>query len=219
MNPIIGMTEMLLETPLTAEQRDMIRTIRSSGRSLLGIINDVLDFSKIEAGKLVLEKIDFNLVALTEDAAELIAWRARDKGLAMMTYIDPAIPATLCGDPGRLRQVLLNLAGNAVKFTETGEVVIRVRLDDKNEGQPRLWFEIKDSGIGLSPEDKSRLFQPFTQADGSTSRKYGGTGLGLFNFQTAGGTDGWRNRRRKHKRRRGNLLFRLTAAAVVRGTG
>lgn len=178
MNPIIGMTDILLETPLRPEQREMLRTVRSAGRSLLGIINDVLDFSKIEAGKLVLDNIDFNPADLIEDVADLVAWRARDKGLALMIFVDPAIPATLSGDPGRLRQVLLNLAGNAVKFTETGEVIVRVLLV-KGGMQNCLRFEVKDTGIGLAEEVKSRLFQPFTQADGSTTRKYGGTGLGL----------------------------------------
>ncbi|MDR3564156.1 MAG: response regulator [Negativicutes bacterium] len=179
MNPIIGMTELLLDTPLTPPQREMLLTVRNAGKSLLDIIDDILDFSKIEAGKLGLENIDFNLRTVTEDVADLIAWKAREKGLALLTFIDPAIPQTLCGDPGRLRQVLLNLAGNAVKFTETGEIVIRaLRLDGK-ESEPNIRFEIQDTGIGLAEEAKKRLFQPFTQADGSTTRKYGGTGLGL----------------------------------------
>ena len=179
LNPIIGMTELLLDTALTLEQRDMIRTIRSSGRSLLNIINDILDFSKIEAGKMELENIDFNLVELTEDVAELVAWNARSKGLALMTYIDPSLPSILVGDPSRLRQILLNLAGNAVKFTSIGEVVIRVLIAGQTDRQVEVRFEIQDSGIGLSAEAKRHLFQPFTQADGSTTRKYGGTGLGL----------------------------------------
>jgi len=140
---------------------------------------DSLDFSKIEAGKLILEQIDFNIITLTEDVADLVAWKARDKGLAMMTFVEPTIPFTLRGDPGRLRQILLNLAGNAVKFTEVGEVVIRAMLIDKHDTCFYIRFEIKDTGIGLSEEARNRLFQPFTQADGSTTRKYGGTGLGL----------------------------------------
>ena len=179
LNPIMGMTEILLETSLNQEQRDMLRTIRSSGRSLLNIINDILDFSKIEAGKMKLEYIEFELVALVEDVAELVAWSAREKGLSLMTYIEPAIPSPLIGASNRLRQVLLNLAGNAVKFTEVGEVVIRVLLVEKSEQQVVIRVEVKDSGIGLSEAAKCSLFQPFTQADGSTTRKYGGTGLGL----------------------------------------
>lgn len=179
MNPIIGMTELLLETSLTAEQRELLGMVQNSGKALLDIINDILDFSKIEAGKLVLESIDFDLVALTEEVADLVSWKAREKGLAVMTFIDPAIGLLLEGDPGRLRQVLLNLAGNAVKFTEVGEVFIRATLLEKDEKQAHIRFEIKDTGIGLSKEARNSLFQPFTQADGSTTRKYGGTGLGL----------------------------------------
>lgn len=179
MNPIIGMTEILLDTPLTSEQRELVSIVRNSGKALLDIINDILDFSKIEAGKLVLEAIEFDLVTLTEDVADLVAWKARDKGLEMMTFIDPLIPLTLIGDPGRLRQILLNLVGNAVKFTESGEIMISALLLSKNGEHPYIRFEIKDTGIGLSEESINRLFQPFTQADGSTTRKYGGTGLGL----------------------------------------
>lgn len=178
MNPILGMTELLLDTPLTPQQREMLGTVESASRSLLAIINDILDFSKIEAGKVTVENINFSLTILIEDVADLLAWKARDKGLTLMTYIDPAIPPTLWGDPARLRQVLLNLAGNAVKFTKKGEIIIRARLLEE-QGTNFVRLEIEDTGIGLSEEAKSRLFQPFTQADGSTTRKYGGTGLGL----------------------------------------
>jgi len=179
MNPIIGMTEVLLDTPLTPEQRELLCIVRNSGKALLEIINDILDFSKIEAGKLILEEIDFDLVTLIEEIADLIAWKARDRGLEMMAFIDPSIPLTLRGDPGRLRQVLLNLAGNAVKFTEVGEIVINALLITKEGEQSYIRFEIKDTGIGISEEGRRCLFQPFSQADGSTTRKYGGTGLGL----------------------------------------
>ena len=181
MNPILGMTEILLETPLTLQQREMLRTVRESGKSLLAIINDLLDFSKIEAGKLILEDISFDLITLIEDVADLVAWKARDKGLSLMSFIAPTIPSLLQGDPVRLRQVLLNLAGNAVKFTQAGEIIIRVlRVDpDNNKADSYIRFEIKDTGIGLAAETTKRLFQPFTQADSSTTRKYGGTGLGL----------------------------------------
>ena len=179
LNPIIGMTDLLMDTPLSLEQREMIRTIKSSGSSLLNIMNDVLDFSKIEAGKMTIERVDFEIIPLVEGAAELLAWKARDKGLAMTIYIDPALPRVLRGDPTRLRQVLLNLVGNAVKFTGEGEVAIRVLLHEQNEDLLNVRFEVQDSGIGLSDKAKKYLFQPFTQADGSTTRKYGGTGLGL----------------------------------------
>lgn len=179
MNPLLGMTELLLETPLTQEQLDMLRVVRSSGKSLLAIINDVLDFSKIEAEKLVLENIDFNLRILTEEVTDLVAWGARDKELEIKIIFDPLIPQTLRGDPGRLRQVLLNLAGNAVKFTDEGRVIIGVQRVEEHGERILIRFEVKDTGIGLSAETKGRLFHPFTQADGSTTRKYGGTGLGL----------------------------------------
>ena len=179
LNPIIGMTELLLETGLADEQRDMAETIRSAGRSLLSIINDILDYSKIEAGKMKLENIAFDLTELVEDVARILAWKIRDKGLTLTTWIDPDIPALLQGDPGRIRQILLNIAGNAVKFTETGGVAVRASLVSRQDGRMQIRFEVKDSGIGLSDEVKRRLFRPFTQADSSTTRKYGGTGLGL----------------------------------------
>ena len=179
MNPIIGMTEILLETPLRPDQRELVTIVRNSSKALLEIINDILDFSKIEAGKLLLEEIDFDIVALTEDVVDLVAWKAKDKGLGMMTFVEPTIPLILRGDPGRLRQILLNLVGNAIKFTSVGEIIIRVMLMGKNDTYVDIRFEIKDTGIGLSEDAGKRLFQPFTQADGSTTRKYGGTGLGL----------------------------------------
>lgn len=178
LNPIIGMTEVLLDTKLVQEQRELIQIIRSSGRSLLSIINDILDYSKIEAHKLVLDHSDYEITTLIEDAADLLAWKARDKGLTLMTYIDPAIPRYIIGDPGRVRQVILNLLGNAVKFTDKGEIITKALLVKKN-GQEYIRVEIKDTGIGIAPDVLNTLFTPFTQADGSTTRKYGGTGLGL----------------------------------------
>ena len=179
LNPIIGMSELLMETQLNYEQRDMIQTIRHSGKSLLTIINDVLDFSKIEARKLEIETIKFDISTLMEEVADLLVWKARDKGLTMMIYSDPAIPPVLFGDPSRLRQVMLNFAGNAVKFTQKGEIVIRALLLEKQHEGVQLRFEVKDTGIGISTEAMGRLFNPFVQADGSTTRKFGGTGLGL----------------------------------------
>jgi len=181
MNPILGMTELLLETSLTEEQHEMLRTVSESGKYLLVIINDILDFSKIEARQLMLENVSFNPVTLIEDVADLMAWKAKEKGVSLTSFIAPTIPLVVHGDPVRLRQVLLNLAGNAVKFTQSGAVVIRaLQVEDNNhQEQAYIRFEIRDTGIGLSATTIERLFQPFTQADNSTTRKYGGTGLGL----------------------------------------
>ena len=179
MNGILGMIELLLDTTLDAEQQEYLHVVGSSAQELLRIINDILDFSKIEADKLVLESLDFEPVEVVEGAAELLAARAREKGLSLMTYVDPAIPSMLRGDAGRLRQVLLNLVSNAVKFTDTGDVVIKATLEGEIRHQAAVRFEVADTGIGLSEVARKRLFQPFVQADGSTTRKYGGTGLGL----------------------------------------
>ena len=179
MNPIIGMTEMLRQTPLNAEQLEMVQMVQSSGKSLLAIINDILDFSKIEAGKMGIESIEFSLIAVVEDVADLVGIKARDKNLSIMTHVDTSLPDKLYGDPTRIRQVLLNLAGNAVKFTERGEVMIRVSLVARDEHAVRVRFAIEDTGIGIAATALKRLFQPFVQADGSTTRRFGGTGLGL----------------------------------------
>lgn len=180
-NGVIGMAELLLHTPMSSEQREFAQIIRESAQALLIIINDILDLSKIEAGRLDLEALDFHLVPLVEGTAELLAETARSKELCVMSFIDPQVPAFLNGDPGRLRQVLLNLVGNALKFTESGEVIIRVALMPPAESSERvnIRFSVSDTGIGLTDEAKIRLFRPFSQADGSTTRKFGGTGLGL----------------------------------------
>jgi signal transduction histidine kinase/DNA-binding response OmpR family regulator len=178
MNGVIGMTGLLLETPLTAEQREFAETVRTSAEALLAIINDILDFSKIEAGKFDLETTDFELATVIEDAAELLAPQAHQKGLELTCLVDDALPGHVRGDPTRIRQVLVNLIGNAVKFTHDGEVAIRATL---REAGPRalVQFTVRDTGIGIPADVAGRLFQPFAQADGSTTRKYGGTGLGL----------------------------------------
>ncbi|WP_338845533.1 response regulator [Massilia sp. W12] len=179
MNGVIGMTDLLLDTQLESGQREYAQIIRDCARSLMTIVNDILDFSKIEAGKLDIEEIDMSLPKVIESSMEILAARAREKDLRLEMQLDPEIPAHLMGDPGRLRQIMINLIGNAVKFTKAGEIRVSVRLLKKKQERFLLRFEVKDSGIGMSDEVLARLFRPFTQADGSFSRKYGGTGLGL----------------------------------------
>jgi PAS domain S-box-containing protein len=176
---IIGMTELLLDTELTAEQHQYASVTRSSAHSLLSLINDILDFSKIEAGKLQLEHLDFDLVATVREVVELLSVTARTKHLRVHFTVASEVPAALRGDPGRLRQVLLNLGGNAVKFTRQGEVSIKVCLEQTVPGAVLLCFQVSDTGIGIPADRLGQLFSPFTQVDGSTARKYGGTGLGL----------------------------------------
>ena len=184
MNGVLGMAELLLDTGLTDLQRRYASNVRNSGESLLHIINDILDFSKIEAGKMELDTVDFDVRETTEEVVELLAGRAHAKGLELTCQIDADVPSAVRGDPGRLRQVLINLVGNAVKFTEHGEVGITIkRADDAAAGDRSdvcgLRFIVRDTGIGISAEARQRMFKAFTQADGSTSRRFGGTGLGL----------------------------------------
>jgi PAS domain S-box-containing protein len=179
MNGVLGMTGLLLDTQLTAEQREYAETVRSSGSALLAILNDILDLSKIEAGRMELEEIDFSIAAAAEDAAELLAERAHGKGIELVCQVDPAVPAAVRGDPGRFRQVLINLLSNAIKFTSAGEVVARVAVAADRELDVLLRVEIRDTGIGIAPDARARLFERFSQADSSTTRRFGGTGLGL----------------------------------------
>lgn len=179
MNGVIGMTSLLLETNLTAEQREYAAMVRNSADALLSIINDILDFSKIEAGKIDLEEIDFDLRVTLEDLCDLLAVRAHEKCLNFACLIQHDVPSYLRGDPGRIRQVLTNLIGNAIKFTEKGEIALCVSLEGENELAAEIAFAVQDSGIGIPPDKLGYLFQPFTQADASIRRKFGGTGLGL----------------------------------------
>ncbi len=179
MNAIIGMTGLLQNTELSPLQRDYVRTIATAGESLLDIINDILDFSKIESGRMIIETLDFDLRETVESLADLLAPKAQAKDIELLYYLDGSAPIFLRGDQGRLRQVLMNLLGNAIKFTERGEVVLTVKREGGTPEAPVLRFEVRDTGIGISAEARQKLFGVFSQADASTTRKYGGTGLGL----------------------------------------
>jgi len=179
MNGVTGMTHLLLDTVLTSEQREYVDTIRRCSEALLTIINDILDFSKLDAGKMELETLDFELRTVVEDVLELLAEQATAKGLELICKVDADVSAWVQGDPGRLRQILTNLVGNAVKFTENGEIVVHVRHDVEKTPGDHIRFAITDTGIGIAPAAQAKLFHAFSQADSSTSRKHSGTGLGL----------------------------------------
>ncbi len=179
LNGVLGMNTLLMDTELTDEQKSFVKTVRSSGEALLTIINDILDFSKIEAGKLELEEIRFNLQVTLEDFAEIMAIKAEEKKLEFICAAAPDVPSFLEGDPGRVRQILVNLAGNAIKFTSEGEVSVTVALQSQTDDNIKLRFSVKDTGIGIPADKLDTLFESFTQADSSTTREFGGTGLGL----------------------------------------
>jgi two-component system, sensor histidine kinase and response regulator len=178
-NGVLGMAELLLDTSLDHTQRDFARTIHDSGKALLTVINDILDFSKIEAGKLDIEQVDMDLRSTVEDVARMIAFQAHRKRLELTLDMDPALPVAVKGDPGRLRQILTNLGGNAVKFTAAGEVAIEAKVIESATTGTMVRFEVRDTGIGIPADRINRLFQPFSQVDASTTRQFGGTGLGL----------------------------------------
>jgi PAS domain S-box-containing protein len=179
MNGIIGMTGLLLDTPLGGEQRQYAETVRSCGEALLTLINDILDFSKIEAGKLVFETLEFDLLSVIEDVQAVLGVKAQAKGVELGIFVDPTTPLQVAGDPTRLRQILTNLMDNALKFTQEGSVEVRVRPERQDDGHALIRVEVRDTGIGMKPEVVDRLFTSFFQGDSSTTRKYGGTGLGL----------------------------------------
>jgi signal transduction histidine kinase/DNA-binding response OmpR family regulator len=187
LNGIIGLTELTLDTELSAGQREHLLMLKSSGDSLLGIVNDILDFSKIEAGKLTLDPIDFNLQDSVGETMRALALRADQKGLELIYQLSPDIPLYVTGDPGRMRQILINLVGNAIKFTQRGEVVVRARCASRSDRELELYFTVADSGIGIAADKHSLIFEAFAQADGSATRNFGGTGLGLaISSQLAG---------------------------------
>ncbi len=179
MNGIIGMTELALDTSLTAEQRDYLNLVKSSADSLLHVINDILDFSKIEAGKLELEKTEFEIRDLFRDTLKTLAQRTDEKPLEICARVSPNVPKILIGDPTRLRQLIVNLVGNAIKFTEEGNIILDTELEASTGDEVRLHISVSDTGMGIPLEKQHIIFESFAQADGSTTRRFGGTGLGL----------------------------------------
>jgi signal transduction histidine kinase len=179
MNGVIGLTDVLLETPLDAEQREYLTLVKNSAESLMAILNDILDFSKIEAGRLSIESAEFSPAAVIAELVSAISARAEKKGLALLCHIDSDTPSSVCGDPGRLRQILLNLCDNAIKFTSSGSVAVRARVTAVEGGSHELHLSVNDTGMGIAPDKQENIFQAFSQVDNSSTRQFGGTGLGL----------------------------------------
>src|SRR6185503_9410209 len=179
MNAVMGMTDLALATDLNPEQRSYLATVKVSARALLDLVDDILDISRIEAGKLELDRLEMDVRETVEDAIKVLAVRAGQKGLELACRVSPEVPETVLGDPGRLRQVVVNLVGNAIKFTERGEVVLEAEVASRSDEEVRLRFSVRDTGIGVPEEKREQIFAPFTQADSSTTRRFGGTGLGL----------------------------------------
>jgi CheY-like chemotaxis protein len=179
MNGILGMTELVLESELTPDQRDSLELVHLSAESLLTVINDILDFSKIEAGKLEFESIPFDLRDRLGEIMQTLGFRAHQKGLELIYDVHTDVPVALSGDPGRLRQILINLVGNAIKFTEQGQIVVDVKLESRTADTACVQFSVRDTGVGIPAEHQEKIFEPFSQADQSMTRKFGGTGLGL----------------------------------------
>jgi hypothetical protein len=179
MNGILGMTELALDTPLNREQREYLTLVQSSGETLLKLLNDILDFSKIEAGKLDLEPVQFHPRTVLEETLKILALYAEEKRVTLSGLVRPEVPGKLVGDEVRLRQILMNLVGNAIKFTHEGEVRVEAGVDSQSDKDVTLHFSVRDTGIGIPPDKLSLIFEVFTQADSSTTRRFGGTGLGL----------------------------------------
>ena len=218
MNAIIGMSRLALQTDLAPKQRNYIEKVSRSGEHLLGLINEVLDFSKVEAGKLAMEKVDFSLADVMANVANLLSVKAEEKRLDFLFDIASDIPTNLVGDALRLGQVLVNLGNNAVKFTDQGEVVIGAALFSAREQDVELHFWVRDSGIGMTPEQQGKLFQSFSQADASTTRKYGGTGLRAGDFEKARRVDGRHDLGRKRISGQGST-FHFRATSRFGGSG